>query len=115
MPATSPADVSPRRRRAQHWRHVRAVCPLVERAGGTVIATVEICDRLEAVVDPGVPNYALAEYEAPETTRSRNARCAVPATDHDVLSILPWRKPRWHRRSNACTTITTARTRPRTR
>ena len=39
---------------------------LVERAGGTVIATVEICDRLEAVVDLGVPNYALAEYEAPE-------------------------------------------------
>ena len=39
---------------------------VVERAGGTVIATVEICDRLEAVVDPGVPNYALAEYEAPE-------------------------------------------------
>jgi hypothetical protein len=37
----------------------------VERAGGTVIATVEICDRLEAVVEPGVPNYALAEYEAP--------------------------------------------------
>ena len=39
---------------------------IVESAGGTVIATVEICDRLEAVVDPGVPNYALAEYEAPE-------------------------------------------------
>jgi orotate phosphoribosyltransferase len=39
---------------------------VVERAGGTVIATVEICDRLEAVVDLGVPNYALAEYEAPE-------------------------------------------------
>jgi len=39
---------------------------VVERAGGTVIATVEICDRLEAVVDLGVPNYALAEYQAPE-------------------------------------------------
>jgi orotate phosphoribosyltransferase len=39
---------------------------VVERAGGTVIATVEICDRLEAVVDLGVPNYALAEYEGPE-------------------------------------------------
>ena len=39
---------------------------LVEKAGGTVLATVEICDRLEAVVDPGVPNYALAEYEAPQ-------------------------------------------------
>jgi orotate phosphoribosyltransferase len=39
---------------------------LVRAAGGTVIATVEICDRLEAVVDTGVPNYALAEYPVPE-------------------------------------------------
>ena len=39
---------------------------LVRRAGGTVIATVAICDRMEAVVDPGVPNYALVEYPAPE-------------------------------------------------
>ncbi|NUR53417.1 MAG: hypothetical protein HOQ29_03140 [Acidobacteria bacterium] len=39
---------------------------LVRQAGGTVIGTVEICDRLEAVTDPGVPNFALAEYKAPE-------------------------------------------------
>jgi orotate phosphoribosyltransferase len=39
---------------------------LVRTAGGTVLATVEICDRLEAVVDIGVPNYALVEYPAPE-------------------------------------------------
>ena len=39
---------------------------LVRAAGGTVIGTVQICDRLEAVVDLGVPNYALAEYQAPE-------------------------------------------------
>ena len=39
---------------------------LVRKAGGTVLATVEICDRLEAIVDAGVPNYALAEYKAPE-------------------------------------------------
>jgi orotate phosphoribosyltransferase len=39
---------------------------LVRQAGGTLLATVEICDRLEAVVDVGVPNYALAEYRAPE-------------------------------------------------
>ena len=39
---------------------------LVRRAGGEVIATAEICDRMEAVVDLGVPNYALAEYQAPE-------------------------------------------------
>jgi orotate phosphoribosyltransferase len=39
---------------------------LVEQAGGSVIATVEIYDRLEAMVDLGVPNIALAEYKAPE-------------------------------------------------
>jgi orotate phosphoribosyltransferase len=39
---------------------------LVRGAGGTVIGTVEICDRLEAVVDLGIPNFALAEYPAPE-------------------------------------------------
>jgi orotate phosphoribosyltransferase len=39
---------------------------LVRAAGGTVLATVEICDRMEAVADAGVPNYALMEYEAPE-------------------------------------------------
>jgi orotate phosphoribosyltransferase len=39
---------------------------LVQAAGGTVIGTVQICDRMEAVVDVGVPNYALVEYEAPE-------------------------------------------------
>jgi orotate phosphoribosyltransferase len=39
---------------------------LVRRAGGTVLATVEICDRMEAVTDAGVPNHALAEYRAPD-------------------------------------------------
>ena len=39
---------------------------LVREAGGTVLATVEICDRMEAMTDAGVPNYALAEYKAPE-------------------------------------------------
>jgi orotate phosphoribosyltransferase len=39
---------------------------LVRRAGGTVLATVEICDRMEPIIDAGVPNYALAEYKAPE-------------------------------------------------
>lgn len=37
---------------------------VIRKAGGTVLATVEICDRLEAVTDAGVPNYALAEYKA---------------------------------------------------
>ena len=39
---------------------------LVREAGGTVLATVEICDRMEAVATLDVPNYALAEYEAPQ-------------------------------------------------
>jgi orotate phosphoribosyltransferase len=39
---------------------------LVQEAGGTVVATVEIYDRCEATVDLGVPNVALAEYSAPE-------------------------------------------------
>jgi orotate phosphoribosyltransferase len=39
---------------------------LVQEAGGTVLATVEIYDRCEATVDLAVPNIALAEYRAPE-------------------------------------------------
>lgn len=39
---------------------------LIEAAGGTVIGTVEIYDRLEALAELGVPNVALAEYRAPE-------------------------------------------------
>jgi orotate phosphoribosyltransferase len=39
---------------------------LVRHAGGTVLATVEICDRLEAVMDAGAPNYALVDYKAAE-------------------------------------------------
>lgn len=39
---------------------------LVRSAGGIVMATVEICDRMESVVDAGVPNYALVNYPAPE-------------------------------------------------
>ena len=38
---------------------------LVKDAGATVVATVEIYDRCEAVIDLGVPNIALAEYKAP--------------------------------------------------
>lgn len=38
----------------------------VRAAGGEVVASVQIYDRLEAVVDLGVPNFALLEYPAPE-------------------------------------------------
>ena len=36
------------------------------RGGRTVLATAEIYDRMEAMVEAGVPNVALAEYKAPE-------------------------------------------------
>jgi orotate phosphoribosyltransferase len=39
---------------------------LVRQAGGTVIATAEIYDRMESMIDAGVPNIALAEYKAPD-------------------------------------------------
>jgi orotate phosphoribosyltransferase len=39
---------------------------IVKRAGGIVLATVEIFDRMEAIADAGVPNFALAEYKAPD-------------------------------------------------
>jgi orotate phosphoribosyltransferase len=43
---------------------------MVTKAGGTVIATVEICDRLEAIKELGAPNIALAEYKAPENFKA---------------------------------------------
>jgi orotate phosphoribosyltransferase len=43
---------------------------LVTEAGGTVVATMEIYDRCESIVDLGVPNIALAEYKAPENYRA---------------------------------------------
>src|SRR5882762_3196468 len=39
---------------------------IVRSAGGTVIATAEIYDRMESMTDAGAPNFALAEYKAPE-------------------------------------------------
>jgi orotate phosphoribosyltransferase len=48
---------------------------LVNEAGGQVIATVAIYDRMNAVFDPGVPHFSLAEYKAPETVRA--ADCAL--------------------------------------
>lgn len=56
---------------------------LIRTSGGTVIATAEICDRMEAVADSGVPNYALAEYTAPENYPAESCplcRAGVPVT-----------------------------------
>jgi orotate phosphoribosyltransferase len=58
---------------------------LVREAGGTVLATVEICDRMEAVVDAGVPNYTLAEYKAPENFAA--ADCPMCRAGEPVTSF----------------------------
>jgi len=39
---------------------------IVRSAGGRVIATAELYDRMEATTDAAAPNFALAEYKAPE-------------------------------------------------
>jgi orotate phosphoribosyltransferase len=43
---------------------------LVEGAGGSIAATVEIYDRCEAIVELKAPNIALAEYRAPENYKA---------------------------------------------
>lgn len=56
---------------------------LVRKAGGQVLATAEIYDRMEAIVDAGVPNFALAEYKAPENIPADQCpmcRAGIPVT-----------------------------------
>jgi orotate phosphoribosyltransferase len=56
---------------------------LVRKAGGSVVATAQIYDRMEAVADAGVPNVALAEYKAPENLEASSCplcRDGVPIT-----------------------------------
>jgi orotate phosphoribosyltransferase len=43
---------------------------LIREAGGTPVATLEIYDRMEAIVEVGVPNVALVEYKAPENFKA---------------------------------------------
>ncbi|MEO7192949.1 MAG: phosphoribosyltransferase family protein [Vicinamibacterales bacterium] len=55
----------------------------IEEAGGTVVATAQIYDRLESVVDIGVPNFALAEYHAADNFPLNDCplcRSGVPVT-----------------------------------
>jgi orotate phosphoribosyltransferase len=58
---------------------------LVTEAGGTVLATVEIYDRLEAIADLGVPNYALVEYRAPQNFPA--AACPMCAAGEPVTAF----------------------------
>lgn len=58
---------------------------LVRAAGGEVLGTVEICDRLEAVAHLEVPNYALAEYPAPENYLA--ADCPMCAAGEEITTF----------------------------
>jgi orotate phosphoribosyltransferase len=56
---------------------------LVREAGGTVVATVEIYDRMEAIADAGVPNIPLAEFKAPPNYKAEDCplcKAGVPIT-----------------------------------
>jgi orotate phosphoribosyltransferase len=64
------------------FEHAKTV---IEAAGGSVIGTVVIYDRLEAVVDIGVPNVALAEYRAPENYPS--AECPMCRAGEPVTTF----------------------------
>jgi orotate phosphoribosyltransferase len=59
---------------------------LVREAGGTVLATVQIFDRMEAITDAGgVPNYALAEYKAPDNFAA--AECPMCKAGEPITSF----------------------------
>ena len=58
---------------------------LVRKAGGHVLATAEIYDRMEAMVDASVPNVALAEYKAPDNYSADS--CPLCATGIPVTAF----------------------------
>jgi orotate phosphoribosyltransferase len=43
---------------------------LVMAAGATIVGTVEIYDRMEAITDLGVPNFSLADFKAPDNYKA---------------------------------------------
>ena len=56
---------------------------IVRSVGGTVLATAELYDRMEATVQAGAPNVALAEYKAPENypaDRCPMCKTGIPIT-----------------------------------
>jgi len=56
---------------------------VLEDAGAVVVATAEIYDRLESIVELGIPNYALAGYRAPENHPAKDCplcQAGVPIT-----------------------------------
>ena len=71
-------------------RRSRAARRSCARRAATVLATVEIYDRLEAIVDLGVPNIALAEYKAPENFKA--SACPLCAAAVPITQILKARR-----------------------
>jgi orotate phosphoribosyltransferase len=53
---------------------------LVREAGATVIATVEIYDRCESLIDLGVANIALAEFRAPDNYKASECPLCTSGT-----------------------------------
>lgn len=56
---------------------------LVMGAGAEVVATVQIYDRMEAIVELGVPNIALAEFKAPDNVKAADCplcKAGMPIT-----------------------------------
>jgi orotate phosphoribosyltransferase len=51
---------------------MRRCAALVREAGGVLLATIEIYDRMEALGELDVPNIALAEYKAPQNFNVRD-------------------------------------------
>src|SRR4030095_1233577 len=58
---------------------------LIREGGGEVVATAQIYDRMEAMVDAGAPNFALAEYKAPENYPAHS--CPLCASGIPVTSF----------------------------
>ncbi|MDP6372372.1 MAG: hypothetical protein QF463_05895 [Vicinamibacterales bacterium] len=63
----------------------RTCAKLVAEAGGTMIGSIEIYDRLEAVKTLDVPNVALAEYRAPDNYAADN--CPLCAAGQPITSF----------------------------
>jgi orotate phosphoribosyltransferase len=59
---------------------------LIKDAGGTVLATVEIYDRCEAVVKLDVPNIALAEYKAPDNYKAADCPLCKAGAPSQILA-----------------------------
>ena len=58
---------------------------LVREAGGTLVATAEIYDRMESIVQLDVPNFPLAEYKAPDNYPA--ASCPLCASGVPISSF----------------------------